>query len=449
VKEGLVGYGIKDILHEKAKRLLHLETDPGLGCTEPAAVGLCAAAAAAMLGGGEIDSITVETDPNIYKNAMGVIIPHADGGCGIPLAAAMGAAAGDEKLKLQVFASVTAEGLARAKELLAAGKVAADIAKDTKGLYVKVCIVSGGDAVQAVIEGEHDNIVSRVKNGEETMEPKCDGGPAEAENGLASLQNWILEQNLADMVDILDDLDSDDLSYIRKGLALNSALVKYGLAHGPGMGVGRTQLSLLRQGLLRKDAPLWAGIRVAAGIDSRMGGAPLPAMTLAGSGNQGIAASMPVLAASEFAVMEDEAVLLRAVTLSYLVTCAIKASAGRLSALCGSGVAAGCGAAAGTCYLFGGTVEKIGGAVKNHVENTAALICDGAKTSCAIKVGEAACSAVKSAFLALSGCVVGPLDGIIDASPETTMGNVGLIARKGLASMDQTILGIMLEKRPI
>ena len=35
-----MGFSIKDILHGNARQLLHLETDPGLGCTEPAAIGL-------------------------------------------------------------------------------------------------------------------------------------------------------------------------------------------------------------------------------------------------------------------------------------------------------------------------------------------------------------------------------------------------------------------------
>lgn len=442
-----MGYGIKDILHDKAKRILHLETDPGLGCTEPAAVGLAAAAAAALLGKREAEAIQVETDPNIYKNAMGVIIPNSGGHCGIPLAAAMGFAAGDEALKLQVFASVDKDGLERARALVAAGAVTAGIAEGVTGLYVRVAASSGPDTVQVTIRDMHDNIVSRIKNGQEHLAEACSHAAAEPESTQPDLKAWLLGLSLADLVDILDELDSDDMGYIRKGLSLNTALVEYGLSRGPGMGAGRTQLSLLRQGLLRKDAPLWAGIRVAAGIDSRMGGVALPAMTLAGSGNQCISAGMPVTAAAEFAVVEDETVVIRAVTLSYLVTCGIKAAAGRLSALCGSAVAAGCGAAAGTCYLFGGTVEKIGNAIKNHAENTSTLICDGAKTSCAIKVGEAAASAVKTAFMVQNGCVVSPMDGFIDASPRQTMANIGLLAQKGLAAMDPTILEIMLAKR--
>ena len=84
--------------------------------------------------------------------------------------------------------------------------------------------------------------------------------------------------------------------------------------------------------------------------------------------------------------------------------------------------------------------------VTNHIENFAAIICDGAKTSCALKVGEAASSGVKSALMALQGTVVRPVDGIIDESPETTMQNLGKLTQSGLKSMDPAILDIMHHK---
>jgi len=74
------------------------------------------------------------------------------------------------------------------------------------------------------------------------------------------------------------------------------------------------------------------------------------------------------------------------------------------------------------------------------------ILCDGAKTSCALKVGEATASAAKSALLALQGLVVGPDDGIIDAKPETTMKNIGTLIKTGLKDMDAAILDLMLNK---
>ena len=138
-----MGFTLKDILHNKARHLLHIETDPGLGCTEPAAIGLCAAAAAALLEERDIESIDVVTDPSVYKNAMGVIIPASGGQSGIPLAAAMGAIAGNPKNRLQVFSTVDKQGVQNAESLLKDGKVSAEIEEGHDGLYVKTVVKAG------------------------------------------------------------------------------------------------------------------------------------------------------------------------------------------------------------------------------------------------------------------------------------------------------------------
>ena len=62
-----MGYAIKSILHNKAKTLLHMETEPGLGCTEPATLGLCAAAAASLLAERKIDAMAVTVQPELIQ----------------------------------------------------------------------------------------------------------------------------------------------------------------------------------------------------------------------------------------------------------------------------------------------------------------------------------------------------------------------------------------------
>jgi L-cysteine desulfidase len=441
-----MGFALKDILHNKAKTLLHLETDPGLGCTEPAAIGLSAAAAVTLLKEKTIESIEVTTDPNIYKNAMGVIIPGSEGQSGIPLAAAMGAVAGDPENRLQVFSTIDKQGLEKAESLLREGKVSAEIKEGQTGLYIQTIIKAGGHTVEAVISGRHDHIESLKIDGKTQKDHPLLAGKGSEDSNVEDLKQWLTSLSIGEIVDLLDGLDRDDVIYIQKGIDLNMELVKYGLSHGPGLGVGKTQQSLIRQGLLKNDMVLAGGIFASAGIDSRMGGAMLPAMTLAGSGNQGIAASTPIVAVTGFATIEDNLLLIKSVALSYLLTCYIKSLTGRIGPLCGSSVAGGAGVAAGVTYLLGGTVEKIGGAIKNHIENFAAIICDGAKTSCALKVGEAASSGVKSALMALQGAVVKPVDGIIDESPEATMRNLGKLTQSGLKSMDPAIFDIMIHK---
>ena len=441
-----MGFTLKDILHNKARHLLHIETDPGLGCTEPAAIGLCAAAAVRLLEEKAIESIDILTDPNIYKNAMGVMIPGSGGQSGIPLAAALGAVAGTPENGLQIFRTVDKQAVQNAELLLKNGKVSARIKDGAEGLYVKTVIKAGGHTAEAVIAGRHDHMESLVLDGHPQQEHPLLTGAQDDELSAGELEPWLTSLSLEEMVELSSDLNRDGAAYIQRGIDLNMHLVRHGLSHGPGLGVGKTQQSLLRQGLLKNDMVLAGGMFAAAGIDSRMGGVMLPAMTLAGSGNQGIAAGTPIVAASEFATVEDNLLLIKSVALSYLVTCYIKTLSGRIGPLCGSAVAGGSGVAAGITFLLGGTVEKIGGAIKNHIENTATLLCDGAKTGCALKVGEAVSSGIKSALMALQGTVVKPVDGIIDGSPEESMKNLGKLVRSGLGGMDPAILQIMLKK---
>lgn len=437
-------FPIKPLLHDRTRALLEVETEPGLGCTDPAAIGLCAAAAASLLSKAEIDALEVTIDPRLFKNAFRAVIPGAGNKSGLTLAAALGAIAGDPSLKLQVFAPVDANGLAKAQRLVEEGKISIHIKQEEKEIYVKTVITARGQTAEAVITGQHSHLAALSLNGQPQVGHPLLSRAGEQDRGLEELEQWLISLSLGDMLDLLDGLDADDLTYIQQGIEMNQRLADYGVAHGPGLGVGQAQQRLVQQGLIAQDQAVWAGILTAAAIDARMAGVLLPAMTLAGSGNQGIAASLPVAAAAQFVLIKDRQLILKAVTLSYLVTCYIKAHVGRLSALCGSSVAGGAGAAAGVVYLQGGAVDKIGGAINNHLACGATVICDGAKSSCALKVGEAAAAAVKNARLALQGTVVRPFDGFIGQNAEDSIRHLGRLSREGLSTMDAALLDIMV-----
>jgi L-cysteine desulfidase len=182
----------------------------------------------------------------------------------------------------------------------------------------------------------------------------------------------------------------------------------------------------------------------AAACDARMAGATFPVMSNSGSGNQGIAATLPVTVfAEEHKKSEEE--LVRALILSHLMTIYIKQSLGRLSGLCGAVVAA-TGSACGITYLMGGSREQIGFAVKNMIANITGMICDGAKPSCALKVSNGVSSATLSALMAIDDKVISSVEGIMDEDVDKTILNLTRIGRDGMCETDKMILDIMTHK---
>jgi L-cysteine desulfidase len=433
-----VQYGIKDILH--------LEVVQAFGCTEPAAVALCTAAAVTLLPEKELSAIEVWVSRNIYKNAMGVAIPGTQGEFGIDLAAALGAFGGDPYLKLEVFKSVNGQAIKLAKDFLLRRKVEVHLIETNQPVFIKVRVTSGRDQAEAIVVESHDHISALTLNGGPVYDhPLLSAGDLSAEN-LRHLEQWIYGLSLDEMVGLLDDLDDEDLQFIEEGVRINMALASHGLKFGPGLGIGLTLERLVSEGLLKKDMILAARILTSAASDARMSGVNLPAMSSAGSGNHGLTAILPIRALIDYITCEDPLRLLRAIALSHILTAYIKVHTGRLSAVCGCSIAAGAGATGGIAYLMKGNTHHIAGAIKNLIEDLAGVICDGAKAGCSLKLATAAGTAVQAALLALHGIDVKPTDGIIASTSEQTMKNIGEISTQGMAETDRTILRIMIAK---
>jgi L-cysteine desulfidase len=430
------------------KDILRLEVAPALGCTEPVAIALGAAAAASLLPDEEIQAIEIRVDPNIYKNGVAVAIPGTPGLCGIDLAAAIGALGGDPLRGLQVLEPVDDAVVAQAVELVKNDRVTVNLLSDRKGLWIETAVKCAGDTAASVIEEMHDNITDLTLNGKSVAtSPLLSGEKKEDGKGdVNALEAWLKNLRLDQLLDLVDTLDADDLQFLEEGVQYNLRLAEYGLRHACGLGIGRTLERLARQRLLSRDMVLAARILTSAASDARMAGVKLPAMSSAGSGNHGLTATLPIHAVKEFVDCEPDAVL-KAIGLSHILTAYIKSYTGRLSAVCGCSVAAGAGATAGITYLMGGNVHHIAGAIKNLTEDLAGVICDGAKAGCSLKLSTAAGTAVQAALFSLQGVEVQPTDGIVGTSPEQTMQNIGTLSTQGMIETDRTILKIMLEKR--
>lgn len=433
-----MSYTVKDILQ--------MEVAPALGCTEPTAVALGAASAMSILHNKNIDSIEVTVDPNVYKNGFAVSIPGAETHTGIDVAAALGAFGGDATRKLEVLDSVSPENLRQAVAFVKAGKVKINLKEKQVGIFIHTRIIAGDETAESCIENTHDNITRMSRNGKELPCAALLCSVKESKMAVSELEAWLKTRTLEQLIALLDDLDADDLAFLKKGVDTNMRLADYGLMHGSGLAVGSTLNRLMREGMLKQDIILSAKILTSAASDARMGGVKLPAMSSAGSGNHGLTAILPIWAVKDYLVCTEEDVL-RAIALSHIITGYIKAFTGRLTAVCGCSIAAGAGATAGITYLMGGNLKHIAGAIKNIIGDLAGVICDGAKAGCAMKLSTAAGTAVQAALFSLRGITIQSTDGIVGASGEQTMQNMGQLSTQGMIAADHTILNIMVNKK--
>ncbi|WP_028574788.1 serine dehydratase subunit alpha family protein [Desulfonatronovibrio hydrogenovorans] len=432
-------YSVKDVLQA--------QVSPALGCTEPAAVALGAAAAISLLPDKFFDSIELWLDPNVYKNGLAVSIPGAGGLSGLDMAASLGALGGDPDLGLEVLQPLTQDHVAEAQRMIQAGRIKVNLLKDRRGLYVRTMITRGQDRAESIIQGLHDNITDLKLNGKAVSSPLIREDTGSKDNPLDQMDEWLKKLSLTDLLALTDNLDDEDFDFLQQGVDVNLRLAQQGLKYGLGLGVGKTLERLFRQGLIQKDMILSARILTSAAADARMSGVPLPAMSSAGSGNHGLTAVLPIWAVKDYVSGLPQNTVLEAIALSHIVTAYVKAHTGRLSAICGCSVAAGSGATAGITFLLGGDARHIAGSIKNLMEDLAGVICDGAKTGCALKLATAAGTAVQAALFSLHGVNVQDTDGIIGRSSEDTMRNMGTLATEGMIETDRTILEIMVAKQ--
>lgn len=420
-------------------RVLHKELVVALGCTEPVAVAY-AAALAARAAGGEPGSLVVEASANVLKNAMAVGIPGTPFR-GMPHAAALGALGGDPEKRLACLSGLGDAVIAEADAFVAAGKVSVRQAKTDQTLFIEA-IVNGpaGEGV-ARIEDEHERVTLLTLNGKPLAgyEPAV-GEASSAEAPAIGLDNV----DIAGVYEYAETAPLESLGLIREAIRLNGDISREGLAGDYGLRVGKVIKENMDLGLLSDDLLNDAMARAAAASDARMAGSSMPVMSNTGSGNQGITATLPVLAVGERLAAPEERIL-RAVTLSNLMTVYIKYQFGRLSALCGA-VIAGAGAACGIAYLLGAGLAGVRSAVQNMIGNVSGMLCDGAKGDCALKISTCTAAAVQAALMAARGITIPPIEGIVDADPERTIRNLARLGIEGSPTLDGIILDLMVNK---
>ena len=429
------------------QQFLQHQIAPTLGCTEPVAVALGAAAAASLLPEDEtVREIRVQVDPNVFKNGLGVLIPGTGGLRGLDLASALGALNGDPAHGLQLLQDITPEGLAAARALVERGAVKVVLSDDAEALFIHTELWTSRYSYESLIRDRHDNLVSLACQGRDVSSDLLQYESEEqGEDGAGGMDRWLRGLNLGTILGMLHELSPQDLDFLRRGVEMNMALAEYGLAHASGHGVGAGLAALQEEDGADWDMERTAQIWTAAAADARMAGVNLPVMSSAGSGNNGLTAVLPLYAVQRFVSCPRDR-LWESVCLSHLINAMIKAHLGRLSAVCSCSVAAGSGAAAGIARILGGDEETIAASVTNVVEDLAGVLCDGAKPACALKLATAAGCSVRSARLALRGVRIPSSEGIAGDSLEKTLHHLGSLGEKGFSQLNRAILDTMLSK---
>lgn len=415
--------------------LLSKEMEPALGVTEPSTIALACASAYQQVKG-ELESIKIITDPGIFKNAFSCAIPGTDD-MGIEMAALLGVLGGDPALKLKVLRDITESQILNAIKLKGQDLVEIQVKRDLPELYIDASVKTNKGIGRVIIEETHTNIV-RIEVNEKVVFQK----EKEKEDQKASFD--ITKYTVADFKNFIDNVAISDIDFVLEAIRVNKELGKGGMK-GAGMKVGLGIEQLIKANKISDDLVSYAQRLTGYAVDARMGGVPQPAMSICGSGDHGIIATMPLLAVAERMNLGEEK-LAKAIVLSYLITIYIKNYSGRLSAFCGCAVAAGAGASAGIVYLLGGGLEQIENAINNMAANITGLICDGGNFGCSLKAINGASTAVLSALLALEGITIPKNSGIVGETIEETMKNMGSIASPGMVKTNDTIIDIMMAK---
>ena len=410
--------------------ILREELIPAMGCTEPIALAYAAAKARALLGA-EPDHILAKCSGNMIKNVRCVQIPNSGGMIGIEAAVTLGAFGGDADKGMEVLESVTPEHRERVQAFLRGQGCRVEYLDSEIPLHFIITETAGGDTVTVEVRYSHTNLYSIQKNGK-TLYQAQEGQEAGQRADRSQL-------NIDSIKEFADQVPLEDIRPIfDRQIRCNMDIAYEGMAGNYGLSIGRViRSSYAESPLTRMKA------YAAAASEARMEGCDMPVIINSGSGNQGIASSVPVIVyARENNIPQEK--LYRALAFSGLLTIHQKEFIGKLSAFCGA-VSASCASGAAITYLAGGTVEQIKNTIDNTLANISGIICDGAKASCAAKIATSLDAAMMAHYLAMQGKSYSAFTGILKEEAEETISCVGYIGKVGMRETDKEIIRMMLK----
>lgn len=424
-------------MYEELLGILKEEVKPALGCTGPTSVSYAASVARHAVGG-KVQAVKVRVDRDTYKNSIAVGIPGTLE-MGVDIAAALGAIGGNSNKGLEVLNDVTEEHEKEAKKLIVKDKVDIEINWDIQGvgLYIEVFVETDKGIGQAVVARTHTNVILIKANNKVILKDDAE----DLDTILDETKALINKFGTKDFYEFATNVPIEDIEFLKEAVVLNRKLAEMGLEKKLGKGFGAAFNRFDQE----KNAYIKAKVYTAAASDARMAGENLSAMACASSGNVGITATVPlVVLAEEYGKSEE--ILLRSLSLSFLLTVYIKNQIGRLSAMCACAIAASVGVGAGTILLLDGSFEQAEETIKNIVGSIGGVICDGAKLGCALKLSSAIGIAIESAYLAMDGVSIPAGDGLVSETADETLQLLGRIARFGMIDTDKVVCREIIER---
>lgn len=424
--------------HKDTQTILNIleeEVVPAEGCTEPIALAYVAAKAREILNE-EIEKVTIKVSGNMIKNVKSVVVPNSGGMVGIEVSVAMGIIAGDSNKDLMVISSITKEQMEEVKNFLSKKEIKV-VHEDTDiKLYAKIKLESKTNSTSVEIKHMHTNITQIEKNNKVVLDRPCN----DTDFNSPSKDREIL--SIQTIYELAKEIDLAKIEKLfTKVITLNSHIAREGLMGNYGVNIGKIIADNINKGFYGDDARNRAASFASAGSDARMSGCALPVMTTSGSGNQGMTSSLTLIEYARIAKFTQEK-LIRSLFFSHLATVHIKTKVGRLSAYCGV-ICSSAAVSGALAFLNDKNYEVVSHSIINTLGDVSGIICDGAKSSCAMKVSTTIYAAFDAYLLANEGKYLHAGDGIIADGIESTLKNIGKLSQEGMDETDKVIIGIM------
>ena len=413
-------------------QILKEELVPAAGCTEPISLAFAGAKARELLCGVPEEAV-IECSGNLIKNIRCVTVPYTGNLVGIEASLISGMVGGDASKGLEVITGLNEDHLVEIHKLLSKKIVKVKMLHTPLNLhYILTCKLKD-QKCEIEVKNLHTNITRMTMNDDvifekETVNHEYFG--VESDRSFLTIEkilnfvNWVAPEKI--------------LPLLEPQVYYNMAIAEEGLKGRFSVSIGPT--------ILKHDHSIYGKMKAyaASASEARMSGCAMAVITNSGSGNQGIASSVPVILYAKHKCLKEEK-MYRALALSNLLTIYQKSFIGRLSAFCGA-ISAAISSGASLTYMEGGTLEQIKMTIINALANVSGVVCDGAKPSCAAKIVTGLEAAFLGHFLAMDNHSYNPFSGIIQQDADATISAIGKMANQGMKETDHVILNIMMEK---